>query len=144
MRRLGLVALLAAIGCGGGATDPLVGAWALQLDNGCVVGFTFDATHAYERDGICPLTGGGVGLQSEQGSYIRDATRLGFTIEKSTCTGEPSPYHVEYSLQPGPRLYLTFSDGVEVLSAFEPTGAGAATFGCFMADGFHPGPLVPH
>lgn len=143
MRRLGVVAILAVIGCGGGDGDPLVGTWALQFASGCVVGRSFAADHSYEVDLICPLTSGGFGLQVESGTYTKDSARLNFSAGRATCAVNPSHYYVEYSLQEGPRLYLTFSDGVEVLTSFSPSGAAAATFGCFMTDGFHSGPLMP-
>lgn len=143
MRRLCLAAVLATLGCGGcGGGDPLVGTWALQLNSSCVVGYTFDDAHAYEIALICSLTSGGNGFQAEIGTYSKDAARLNFSIEKATCSGKPTPYYVDYSIQSGPQLYMTFADGVEVLTPFDPSGAAAATFGCFMADGFHAGPLA--
>lgn len=131
-----------ALGCGGSDDDPLVGTWALQAANGCVVGRTFGADHSYEVDLVCPLASGRTGLQAETGTYTKDAARLNFIAGKATCVVNPSRYYVEYSLQEGPRLYLTFSDGVEVLTSFSPAGAASATFGCFMADGFHDAPLM--
>ena len=144
-----MAAVLAVIGCGGipgagGMThppDPLLGTWALSSGS-CIVAKTFTADGQYENDFICQTATGGIGLDAEVGAYSATASRITFAAAQATCPGVTKIYYVDYSIQGG-RLSLVFLDGVEALAPYTPSGAGAATFGCWSMGTFTPGPLAP-
>lgn len=145
------VLIAAALGCGGTQdgggpvvthpSDPLVGTWALTSGS-CVVGHTFTADAQYENDLVCQTANGSFGLQAETGSYTATPSRITFTVAKDTCPPPAKAYYVDYSIQAG-RLSLVYSDGVEALVPYTPSGTAAAAFGCWSMGVFTPGPPAP-
>jgi hypothetical protein len=142
-----LMAMVVLAGCGGsgGANDAaeLPGTWAVGVGS-CDIGMTFASGMTYEHDIVCVLpNGASSGLQTEIGTYSATGTRLTFLVAKATCPAAQKNYYVDYSIDGG-RLVLIYSDGVEVMERFSPSGTALAAFGCYDSSGtFTPGPLAP-
>ena len=133
------------IGCGGAGDGGdeianLTGTWAVDLTASCAAGFTFAPADEYEIDVVCSLTDGTIGMQAQVGVYVQTADALYFNPRASTCAGT-APSAASYSVS-GQRLTIVDSTGILTLQRLTPSGAGAATFGCFMDGLFTERPLT--
>jgi len=143
--RLAALAVLLLAGCGGasGGTDsPVEGNWVVTIGQ-CAEGLTFTGDN-YARLVLCPdATSAALDLSEETGTFRIQNNLIVYTAEQTTCPATVTKvYNTPFSVS-GSSLTLTYSDGVTIFARNLASGGSAvATFGCFSAGMFTPGPLV--
>lgn len=139
------MSVLATSSCGGDEDDAaLVGGWALERGDGCLVGLALGADNGYRHAVGCRLEGGDVGVERYEGSYSVDGETMEISLTHSTCPGEAIRYLVDYELT-GDRLALNLPDARLIFERAEGAGSGnsVARNGCWDGDTLVFGSLRP-
>lgn len=141
-----LVTCLVLAGCGAEVDEPspeelLAGKWYLDTPDqfDCVVGLYLGEDGNYERDLICGLKGGGVGVQATAGTWSLPGadSYIAMLPTHSSCPGDVRPRvaaQLRYELVTDDHLRLASAEGLVVLERLDE-GADpmnfVATYGCF-------------
>ncbi len=129
----------------GGRLD---GQWGLEVPGTtCMVAFTATAARKYEGDKICPLEGGGYGVEAELGVYQITGSELAMVPTEASCSTSDHARETATFKVNGDTLTLTYPEGTVVMEELPeaPGGSAILSYGCMDLDTgvFTPDELKP-
>jgi hypothetical protein len=139
---LGLAMLVAACG-GDDAEGPALtsNTWVAVLPGefDCAVGLYFGTDGAYEYRVVCALEGGGLGIQSDQGEYEVEGSRVHFFPMYSSCADRDGEPFTDHWVIDNDQLTLTEPEGTFVLDPYTDdsvaghngSNSSVGKFGCW-------------
>lgn len=125
--------------------SPLVGTWAVELNDSCVSGWAFDGSR-FEGMSMCALESGTYGIETERGTYSATNSQINLFPEEASCVRNRThaPFAFEYTVN-DEVLQLSSNAGVAVFTRWsgQQGAGGVARYGCIEPGTFSDGEIVP-